>query len=478
MLNRVYPLKSRITFPDPETNVGKLRQLDELHAKYVQYVGVCVAKMVIDRRVNVFPSERRLYFPDCPELSSQILKNAQAQAIELVSTWVAGLYGRTLKSHIRKQSLPELETLQLYTIGKYKLAKSGKFGKGTISQELVDLYWSWIWDPEVSGNPPTIGDRTPMQLTEMTCDFEGSSKSTHFKGWWLNCSTLTRKKRIEIPLKVSPYLKSAASVALSVLARKSPDGEWVFQFTERNPETESTVFDGSAGKIGVDVGLNVLAATSDGTLYGQSFKRKFDHTRKHTQNVRANRQRQGFKADSRRLWKLERKLSGQIKTVTGEIANKLVTKYPKHTFVVEDLDLSGCKGSKRFAYRALQTSLASKAVTQKVNPAYSSQSCPSCGSVNRKNRHGTSFACRSCGRKAHADFVGGFNLLGRSEDKQIKLSTPVKSVKAVLESRYRSNRSRPPRFPLVGARTVEPVAYYERMPSGHARIATNMMEKV
>ena len=466
-------MKSRITFPSPETNVGKLRQLDELHAKFVRYVGACVAKMVADRKVNVFPNERRLYFPDCPELSSQILKNAQAQSVDLVTTWVAGLYGRTLKAHIRKAGLPELDTLQLYTIGKYRLTKGGKFGRGNISQELVDLYWGWVWDPKVSGNPPAIGERTPMQLTEMTCTFGEAKTATHFNGWWLKFSTLTRRKLAEIPLKVSPYLKSVDGMALSILARRGPDGAWCFQFTERNG-TQENVFDGSSGKIGVDVGLNVLAATSDGTLYGRSFKRKFDRTRKHTQNVRANRQRQGFKADSRRLWRLERRLSGQIKTATGETANKLVAKYPGHTFVVEDLDLSGCKGSKRFAYRALQTSLASKAVAQKVNPAYSSQTCPSCGSVNRKNRHGTSFTCRSCGRKAHADFVGGFNLLGRSEDKQIKLSTPVKSVKAILAGRYRSNRSRPPRFPSVGARTVEPVAYCE----DPSRIVTNMMEKV
>lgn len=466
-------MKSRITFPHPETNVGKLRQLDELHAEYVRYVGICVAKLVADRKTNVFPSERKTYFPACETLSSQILKNAQNHAVDLVSTWLAGLYGRTLRGHIGKQKLSESETVQLYTIGKYKLTRGGLFGRATVSQELVDLYWSWVWNPKISGHAPTIGERTPMHLTQMTCTFGESKKSKFFDGWWLRFSTLTRRSTAEIPLKASPYLRSSKDLALSVMARKNPDGGWVFQFTEK---AEAPVFAGDAGKIGVDVGLNVLAATSDGVLYGRDFKAKFDHLRKRVGSVRANRQRQGFKQDSYRLWKLERRLSGQIKTAAGTVANKLVAAHPGHTFVVEDLDLSGSRGSKRFAYRALQSSLATKAATEKVNPAYTSQLCPSCGCVNRKNRHGTAFCCQSCGRRSHADFVGGSNLLGRSEDKQIGLKTPVKSVKAILNGRYRLRRSRPPEFPPVGASTVWPVAHSKRDASGHACTAANMID--
>lgn len=448
-------LKARLTFPHPETNVGKLRQLDELHAEFVRYMGLCVQTMVADHRVNVFPSERKTYFPASTTLSSQVIKNAQAQAVDLVTTWVAGLYGRTLRAHIRKQGLSDLDTVQLYTIGKYKLTHGGTFGRATVSQPLVDLYWGWVWDPKVCGNPPTVGGRTPMRLTEMTCTFS-ESEGTFFKGWWLRFSTLTRRKTVEIPLKASPYLKGCKDVALTVIARKTPEGTWVFQFTDK---TADPAFDGAQGKVGVDVGLNVLAATSNGDLYGRSFKSKFDRLRKYVGDLRANRQRQGILKDSKKLWKLERRLSGQTKTATGTVANQLVAKYPGHTFVVEDLDLSGCKGSKRFAYRALQDSLARKAVTEKVNPAYTSQMCPSCGNTSRNNRHGTAFKCRSCGRESHADFVGGFNLLGRSEDKQVGPKTLPKSVKAILIGRYRTRRSRPPRSPLGGARTNVPEAY-------------------
>jgi putative transposase len=239
--------------------------------------------------------------------------------------------------------------------------------------------------------------------------------------------------------------------------RKNRFGVWTFLFVDK---TEIPVPVGTAGKVGLDVGLNVLAATSDGRLLGRTFKVKFNTLYKYIKRVRANRQRQGLKENSRRLNILEQKLTGRIKTATGTIANRLVRTYPNYTFVVEDLNLKGCKGQKRFAYRELQTNLDRKVVTEGENPAYTSQVCPSCGYVRRGNRHGEQFRCRSCGRLSHADAVGAVNLLGRSGDKQIVAKTRPKEAKPILEARYRQRRNSSPRrkrsgLPLPLMPTVE-----------------------
>jgi len=264
------------------------------------------------------------------------------------------------------------------------------------------------------------------------------------------------------------------SVAKSVLVKKRK-GIWTFQFTDKTPDQE---LDGTRGKIGLDVGLNVLAATSDGGLYGKAVKPAFDRLYEKVKELRANRQRQGFTENSPRLARLEEKLSGLIKTAVGTVTNQLVKKYPGFTFVIEDLDLRGCKGQKRFAYRALHRSLATKAVVEVVNPAYSSQTCPSCGYVCRNNRHGTGFECRSCGRKGHADVMGAMNLLGRSGDKQIRSFDHPSVLRALLRKRYRLKRDsfltrdsvavpkplpkgRGRGRPRKCARTVEPEAYCE-----------------
>jgi len=146
--------------------------------------------------------------------------------------------------------------------------------------------------------------------------------------------------------------------------------------------------------------------------------------------------RQEMKENSPRLDCLESKLSGMIKTETGRISNLLVKRHPGTLFILEDLDLRGCKGQKRFAYRALQKALCAKAPVLVVNPAYTSQECPSCGHVSRQNRHGTEFRCGCCGRKAHADWVGASGILRRSGDKGIGCKDHPSSVKAVLCERH------------------------------------------
>jgi len=194
-------------------------------------------------------------------------------------------------------------------------------------------------------------------------------------------------------------------------------------------------------------------------------KPKFNALHARVRAVRLNRQRQELLDNSPRLDSMERRLTGMVKTMAGQAANQLVAAYPKHVFVIEALDLRGCRGSKRFAFKALHHSLTVKAPTQEVNCAFSSQACPSCGFASRANRNGIKFHCRCCGRISHADVVGGLGLLGRSGDKQIRVDDHYTSVGAILRERYLARRRTVPRDAHNRARTVEPGAH-RRPPLG------------
>lgn len=259
---------------------------------------------------------------------------------------------------------------------------------------------------------------------------------------WLRVSSLEARKSIWLPLNGSPYVQKAEQVSKGILARKTKKGLWRFEAVEKRewiiPEPSDLPED--VPRLGVDVGPNVLAATSDGDLYGQEFKPRFDRLYKKVRDLRANRMRQGLRENSPKLDHLESKLSGMIKTETGRIANGLVDRHPWTVFVLEDLDLSGCRGQKRFAYRALQRALTTKAPVEVVNPAYTSQECPSCGHISRGNCTGTKFQCRSCGRKAHADWVGASGVLRRSQDNDIRRADHPRTVKATLRRRYLAHR--------------------------------------
>lgn len=438
--------KARFFLLRPEVNVGKVERLESLHRVYVAYAKACVQTMIESRRLNLARSEKQAFFPPSDKLSSQIEKNARDHAIGIVSTWAKSRYTLKMKkviSNLRREGevTPD-QAKSLYTVGKY--LRDQPDSKCRITQEYIDLYWKLL--DEHGGRKPEVSESLPMRLSEMTARLEDpKDNGAVLADLWLRVSSLEDRKSIWLPLRGSPYVTKAEQVSKGILARKTKKGLWRFEAVDKKEWVvlEPSDLPVDAPRLGIDVGLNVLAATSDGDLYGQGFKPRFDRLHKKVKTLQANRMRQGFKENSPKLDTLESKLSGSVKTETGRIANDLVKKHTGTVFVLEDLDLRGCRGQKRFAYRALAKALTCKAPVEVVNPAYTSQECPSCGYISRSNRSGTSFSCRSCGRKAHADWVGASGILRRSEDKSIGCADHPSSVKATLRRRFRLRRTSP-----------------------------------
>jgi hypothetical protein len=433
--------KSRLFLLHPECNPGKIRALEALHAEYVSYVRICVRTMLDARRLTLPRSNQkwREFFPKAENLTSHIEKNARDHAIQIVSSWAKSLYARKLKSFIKiafkSGDFDESFRKQLYTVGKYLVHAP----TSTVSQEAIDHYWTWLSDPEVVGSTPSVSNRLPVRMSVNTCSLEDPEETKH-ADFWLKISTLVSYKRAWLPLIGNPYVKKASDVSKGIHARKDRRGRWRFEAVDTKawviPEA-----DPESPRVGVDVGLNVVAATSSGHLFGADLKPRFNRLHKKVRAVRANRQRQDLKENSPRLDRLESKLSGLTKSITGRVSNELLRAYCGAVFVLEDLDLQGCRGQKRFCYRALAHALESKAPTEKVNPAYSSQTCPSCEHVSRSNRAGIKFLCHQCGRISHADVMGGINLLRRSETKQIGLDDHPSEVKRVLVKLYWDRRN-------------------------------------
>ncbi len=451
-------MKARITFAHKNTNLGKLVKLSALQFEYRSYVQQCIDAMTTVHRHHVKPKEYQSFFAKSEVLSSQLQKCARAQAVNIVTTWVKALYSQ-LKRNIYENNFEPAFRSQLCMIGKCQLTQPRTKGKVPISEEALSTWWGWVWEQ----SSPKVKDDLPMWLSEMCVDFQAAKSAGSHGGWWARVSCLENGKRVVIPLASTPYLSDPDRLARSVLVGKRR-GMWCFQFTDKEPVSE---FEATERKVGVDVGLNVLAATSDGRLFGKRCKRRFDRSYARVRDVRRNRMRQGLYENSPRLNRMEQRLSGMVNTEVGRVAAKLVRAYPDTTFVVENLDLRGSRGSKRFAYRAVQRALEVRAPIQRVNAAYTSQACPSCGHVSRRNRRGTKFECCSCGRKSHADVVGGQNLLGRSEDKRIRAGDHYMAVGTLLRTRFRRRRAsvvgrKGERIPLRQSFTVAP-----------GRIATN-----
>jgi predicted RNA-binding Zn-ribbon protein involved in translation (DUF1610 family) len=364
---------------------------------------------------------------------------------------------RYIKTLDKVRLIDEPMRARLCIIGKHSVDQVDK----NVTQQALDLYWRLLLDEKVAGKQPTISRRCGMRMSQMTAVLDVCD-TTRLTKWWLAFSHLVPGKRIQLPLVGTPYITSIDQASKGILARKTKHGRWRFEVVDTKG-WEAPVATRDMPRVGLDVGLNVMAATSDGRLLGAELKPKFNADYAKIRELRANRQRQELKQNSPRLDCLESKLSGLVKSMAGKVANDLIRAYPDAAFVIEDLDLRGCRGQKRMAYRALHHNLQTKAPCIVVNPAYTSQACPSCGFVARANRRGTRFVCRSCGRTSHADVVGAINLLRRSEDKEVACADHPSEVKPILKARHEAWRMRQASLCSSGRRMHAPAPSGRRL---------------
>ncbi len=176
--------------------------------------------------------------------------------------------------------------------------------------------------------------------------------------------------------------------------------------------------------LGVDVGIVSVATDSDGESYSGA---AIDDNRRRFAHRRRNLQRKGTKSAKRKLRKLSGRQSRFQKNTNHCIAKALVSKAERTGRGIALEDLRGIRGQLRVkkAQRARQTNWSFFDLQAKieykarlrgipvvyVNPAYTSQVCPVCGCVDRKNRLSQSqFLCTGCGYSANADHNAAQNI--------------------------------------------------------------------
>lgn len=195
-----------------------------------------------------------------------------------------------------------------------------------------------------------------------------------------------------------------------------------YEITELNQSEVSNI-------VGIDRGIRFLAATYDSNgksvFYdGNVVKQK----RAHYKVLRKQLQQVGTPSSRRRIKAIGQRENRWMQDVNHCISKALVENNPKHTlFVLEDL--SGVRNatervrtkdryvSVSWSYYDLEQKLSYKALkhhqlVEKVNPAYTSQTCPKCGHTERGNRNKKMhlFCCKNCGYKSNDDRIGAMNL--------------------------------------------------------------------
>ena len=196
-------------------------------------------------------------------------------------------------------------------------------------------------------------------------------------------------------------------------------------------------------KLAIDIGLRTLLTTNCGDMYSQRFIDKLkEYDDRITKLVKElTRRNKNYKLNSnKRYKKLQRKLKEFIKNEVNRVINNLFKTHNPKEIIMENLNFQNCSLSKKmnrllsnFGLGVINTKLQSLKDSlgikiTKVNPAYTSQECSSCGYVDHRNRNNEKFCCKNCHNKMHADINSTKNIFRRSKDTRITTFTPKQKI--------------------------------------------------
>lgn len=199
--------------------------------------------------------------------------------------------------------------------------------------------------------------------------------------------------------------------------------------------------------VGVDLGerhiFGIASTTEQKELI--DIPDEYKHRKQRYHSLRSELMSKGTRSAKRKLQKNSRREKRFTENVLHIMAKQLISKYPNAKFVFEDLTQirqnrityrGKNKEARRHAEQWPFASIISKVIykntiqygieSEKVNPYFTSQTCPVCGHVDPNNRpnKGEVFTCTNCDYTEHADIVGAINIalryIVKKQDENLK----------------------------------------------------------
>jgi IS605 OrfB family transposase len=186
--------------------------------------------------------------------------------------------------------------------------------------------------------------------------------------------------------------------------------------------------DDPQGFLGVDLGIQNIAADSDGDSVAGAH---LNGLRARHARLRAQLQRKGTKSAKRLLWQRRTKERRFAADVNHRISKALVRKAKDTGRGIAVENLTGIhdrvtvrrpprRSLHSWAFHQLRAFLTYKArlagvVLVAVDPRYTSQTCPECGCIDRTSRPSRDrFQCVACGHAGPADTIAAGNIASRA----------------------------------------------------------------
>jgi len=241
-------------------------------------------------------------------------------------------------------------------------------------------------------------------------------RSFSFKNNVLSISTI--QGRVKIPIKIPNYALKYFNdwkIVESLLTQSKDKHYFTFTFSQEssiNPNQHCRV-------LGVDLGVNKLAVTSDNKFYGKNIKQ----LRVKRDKLVSILQSKGTKSSKRKLKKISGRWKRFMKISNHNISKGIIDNLNAGDVVVME-DLSNIRKTAKYnkwvhkwAFKQLQFFIEYKALAKGIrvvyiNPAYTSKTCNRCNSLNTK-RHSGFFECLNCGFHCDCDLQASRNISKR-----------------------------------------------------------------
>ena len=161
--------------------------------------------------------------------------------------------------------------------------------------------------------------------------------------------------------------------------------------------------------VGADCGYKKLLVLSDGQIVGTSLE---------SQYLKITKKKQGSKNFKQSLAERDKLINQELNKIDLSQINQLVIEDLKNVKHKSKLFRKINNKLQRWTYPKVFGKLdrlcqENGILLTKVNPAYTSQTCSGCGTLDKKSRQGEVFKCTSCNLEIDSDFNASINILQR-----------------------------------------------------------------
>ena len=310
---------------------------------------------------------------------------------EILNSRMLNTCGKQALAIVRGTFQKQKQRLFVYN----KLLVTGRIAEASKLKKKID---------SVNISCPVLNKIVPIQLDKNTCQIFLENPNS-FDGWLkVQSSKIVdgklKKLSILIPFKRTKHFnkKFKNGKLLKGVRISLNDISFCFEF--------QTQYKTKGETLGIDLGISDLYNCSDGQKSGMLNGKNLSQIQKEL-----SRKRKGSKAFSHKQKERENYIRWSIKQLDLSNVSLLRREDLKDVFKYKKT----CRFMQAWAYAQIISYLENYCEEQNVSvlpvkPSYTSQRCFLCGWVQKSNRKGKVFRCKSCGYTADADYNASCNI--------------------------------------------------------------------